>query len=47
MKIIRVLPRTFRILYDGSTPEMVARASALAVELLERGFRVELEEVDE
>lgn len=45
MKIIRLRPRAVRILYDGTDPEMVARASALAIALLERGLRVELEEV--
>lgn len=45
MRIIRLRPRSVRILYDGADHEMVERASALAVALLARGLRVELEEV--
>lgn len=44
MKVIKTFPRNFVILYDGTDPEMVARASALAVALLARGRSVELVE---
>lgn len=44
MKVIKTFPRNYVILYDGSSPEMVAQASALAVALLSRGRRVELVE---
>ncbi len=44
MKIIKTFSGNFVILYDGASPEMVARASDLAVALLSRGKRVELVE---
>ena len=44
MRIIKVSKRNYRIVYDGTSPDMVARASALAVALGARGFSVSMEE---
>ncbi|MFA4971283.1 MAG: hypothetical protein WC683_01635 [bacterium] len=42
MKIERIRRRVMQITYDGRSPEMEARASALALALGARGYTVTL-----